>query len=301
MGLPCKHHPSPAPPPPPSLPPCVPACLQSELIHTLLLAGEVMLAQEYCHMFGLDPGALSIDEQLLEQERLRRAEAFLQLSLSPSNLHFVDTPAGLAAMSLALQEQLRLPPQEGRAGGSSSFGGSLDCSQSADGGGDGLGAEGTLPADGHLHGGGSGGGSSRLGQHASSSRSEGGGSGKRGVHNWAGAGGALPVVGVDVEWKPERTDGVGGSSPASLLQVSRKPLLLLVVAAGLIAGLTAGLTAGPAACCFSAPAAAMAPHQQHKDQASPGWLHPSIQGLSAACVLTPALHCAHPPADCHRQ
>lgn len=86
------------------------AALQVSLIQSMLVAGEVVLAQEYCSMFDLDFGSFNVDEAALEVERQRRREQYLQLRLPAECVHFVDTLAALEAMSAALEALVHRPP-----------------------------------------------------------------------------------------------------------------------------------------------------------------------------------------------
>ncbi|GAB4818833.1 hypothetical protein N2152v2_005879 [Parachlorella kessleri] len=192
--------------------------LQGELMHSLLLAGEVVLAQEFAHLFGRAGLAdFGICEEQLQQERQRRAETYLQLSIPWERLHFVDTLAGLAAMQLALQEQLGLhaqPPGAPQHLDGSVLHGGLHAAKSG-------------PVScGHVTGasapasaaaGGAAPGSTLVAPTAAGGH----GDTRAAMHDWASARAAgLPVVGLDVEWRPERQDGEGGSSPASIVQLA---------------------------------------------------------------------------------
>ena len=57
----------------------------------LAVVGEVALADSYCKQFGLDPGGLPLQGEALAQSCKERDAMFLELSVPPHNIHFVDS------------------------------------------------------------------------------------------------------------------------------------------------------------------------------------------------------------------
>ncbi|PRW61071.1 exonuclease mut-7 [Chlorella sorokiniana] len=79
--------------------------LQRTLVQAMLLAGELLLAQEHMLSFGLQ-GEFAISPERLAEEQARRREQYLQL---PSNiqLHFVDNVDALVSMGQYLERLLQ--------------------------------------------------------------------------------------------------------------------------------------------------------------------------------------------------
>jgi hypothetical protein len=83
--------------------------LQRRLVESMLLAGELSLAQQHQELFGLS-GEFAIRPEHLAAEQARRREQFLQMPLAPDAVHFVDCLTGLAAMGQRLEALLLAQP-----------------------------------------------------------------------------------------------------------------------------------------------------------------------------------------------
>ncbi|KAK9829035.1 hypothetical protein WJX72_003549 [[Myrmecia] bisecta] len=77
---------------------------QEQLVKSMLLAGEVALAEEYRQQFDLDPDVIRIDAAQLAAQDDLLAQTYLQLPLPPGAVHFVDDEAGIARAADALRE-----------------------------------------------------------------------------------------------------------------------------------------------------------------------------------------------------
>ena len=83
--------------------------LQRGLVESMLLAGELGLAQQHLRIWGLE-GELVVHPQRLAEEQQRRRELYLQMPLPASDVHFVDCVAGVATMQRSLYRLLSQPP-----------------------------------------------------------------------------------------------------------------------------------------------------------------------------------------------
>ena len=83
--------------------------LQRRLVESMLLAGELSLAQQHQELFGLS-GEFEIRPERLAAEQARRRDQYLQMPLAPQAVHFVDCLAGLAAMGQRLEALLLAQP-----------------------------------------------------------------------------------------------------------------------------------------------------------------------------------------------
>lgn len=82
------------------------ASVQHRLVAAMAAAGEIELAQQHVDLLGLDPGSFTIDPEALAAAAARRAEAYLQMSLPPERVHYIDSEERLSWCEFELAMRL---------------------------------------------------------------------------------------------------------------------------------------------------------------------------------------------------
>ena len=79
--------------------------LQEQLVKHMGAVGEPSLALDYAQLFGLDPAIAEVDAAEAAAQQRQREQAYLQLPLPLTAVHFVDTEEGLLAAAAALEAE----------------------------------------------------------------------------------------------------------------------------------------------------------------------------------------------------